>query len=139
MQSEEKLYTTIVEKGISNFERVELKIGEHYSVQDFESSVNEEEEKEDTFDYCEVKVDGTECNSCSFCAQEDYGSFAVDCSNVVSGAITTCDSIQDYLYGIISKLATVEEGWTRSPTQNPTRPSTRSPASRPESARRQTQ
>ncbi|CAB9523275.1 expressed unknown protein [Seminavis robusta] len=144
MKSEEKLFTTEFQVGATNVQVVTLKIGELYTDEELDNPTIPEDddddllgsnndEEEDTFDYCEVTVDGETCDSCTFCEDEDPSNMAIDCTNVVPGALTSCQSLTDFYHGIIHKLIVLQEGFvfTQAPTPSPTPRPTARPTPRP--------
>lgn len=135
MRSEEKIYTTEFHLGVNNILNIELQIGELYTRDEI---IPDDDSENDKFDFCKVTVDDEECNSCKFCELLDISNLAVDCSNIVPGAITSCDSVQDAEHGIIHKLVVLEEGYTRppTPTSSPTSSPTFSPPFSPRTASR---
>jgi hypothetical protein len=46
---------------------------------------------DDTMTECSYLVDGEECNSCELCDPVGWVNFAADCTNLATGANTTCD------------------------------------------------
>lgn len=71
----------------------------------------EEEEEEDlTLEVCTFKVDGVECNTCALCGSDTFhlDGFEADCSNVMPGAVTSCDYFLD---SMDAKLLVLQAGY----------------------------
>lgn len=98
-------------KGVTNIKHIEFKIGEHVN----------SESNEIGLDYCQLVVDGTQCNGCQFCAANDTNPhIAIDCENIQPGGSTSCSDEMDFVFGVARKLVTLQDGHTHPPTMSPT-------------------
>lgn len=132
MQTEQRIIKTEFHVGATNVHHMEFTLGDIKGPGDQQVGPGWDEDEEDlTLDYCEVKLDGEACSSCRICGEEEFGNLAVDCSNLVEGATTSCDDAWDGFVGVLPKILVLQDGYNRAPTTAPTSRPSPSPTPHP--------
>ena len=125
-QTAKKVYEIVFLLGVTNVRHTKFVIGDAVrNPEDITSTeFGQHDEEDNLLDTCEYIIDGTPCNSCRICGEDDVGGFEMDCSNIRNGAVTSCDSFSDAFVnptlGYFPKLLVLQEGYVHPDTDEPT-------------------